>query len=138
MYRGLNANHEVIRSPYLRTMLALTLIKGPLVDDWATDQVEALKDKVTRAVNPISQDREELWNDFVMDFDANYSDVTKKQAAISALYQLRMQKDCFDDYIATFKHFAKMADFDLSHPPTIQLFAMGIESKLQDTILHWD
>jgi len=47
MYYGLNANHEVMRSPYLRTMLALTLIKGPLVDDWASDQVQALKEKVT-------------------------------------------------------------------------------------------
>jgi len=47
MYCRLNANHEVMWSPYLRTMLALTLIKGPLVDDWASDQVQALKEKVT-------------------------------------------------------------------------------------------
>ena len=47
MYHGLNTNHEVMQSPYLLTMLVLTLIKGPLVDDWASDQVQALEEKVT-------------------------------------------------------------------------------------------
>jgi len=54
------------------------------------------------------------------------------------LYQLRMQKDCFDNYVATFKHYAKQAEFNLTHLATIQLFAMGIENKLQDAIIHWD
>jgi len=49
-----------------------------------------------------------------------------------------MQKDCFDNYVAMFKHYAKQVEFDLSHPATIQLFAMGIKNKLQDAILHWD
>ena len=138
MYRGLNTNHEIMLSPYLRTMMALTLIKGPLVDDWAADQVTELEDKVTRQINPIAQNDEVLWNDFMTAFDANYSDITKKQGALAALYQLRMQKDRFDDYVATFKHYAKQAGFDLSHAPTIQLFAMGIENKLQDAILHRD
>ena len=138
MYRGLNANHKVMRSPYLRTMLVLTLIKRPLVDDWASDQVQALKEKVTRVIAPIGQDQEVLWTDFVTAFDSNYTDGTKKQQALGALYQLRMQKDRFNDYIATFKHYAKQAEFNLSHLATIQLFAMGIETKLQDAILHWD
>jgi hypothetical protein len=34
-------------------MLALSLIKGPLVEDWAADQVELLEQKVTRQVNPL-------------------------------------------------------------------------------------
>jgi len=49
-----------------------------------------------------------------------------------------MQKDHFNNYVTTFKHYAKQAEFDLSHPTTIQLFAMGIKSKLQDAILYWD
>ena len=138
LYRGLNANHEVMGSPYLRTMLALTLIKGPLVDDWAADQVEELETKVNRPNNPIDTTDETLWTDFVTAFDSNFSDVTKKEQALTALYHLRMQKDRFDDYIATFKHYAKQAQFDLTHPATIRLFAMGIEKGLQDAILHRD
>ena len=45
------------------------------------------------------------------------------------LYQLRTQKDRFDDYIATFKHYAKQAEFNLTHLATIQLFAIGIETN---------
>jgi len=126
-----------MRSPYLRTMLVLTLIKGPLVDNWASDQVQALKEKVTQTINLISQDQEVLWTNFVTAFDSNYTDVTKKQQALSMLYQLHMQKDHFDDYVATFKHYAKQAEFNLIHLATIQLFAMGIKNKLQDAKFQW-
>jgi len=119
MYRGLNANHKVMRSPYLRTMLALTLIKGPLVDDWASNQVQALKEKVTWIINPISQDQEVLWTDFVTTFNSNYTDITKKHQALGVLYQLHIQKDRFDNYVARFKHYAKQAEFNLTHPATI-------------------
>jgi hypothetical protein len=53
MYKRLNTNHEIMQSPYLRTMLTLTFIKGPLVEDWAADQVELLEEKVTRQVKPL-------------------------------------------------------------------------------------
>ena len=119
-------------------MLVLTLIKGPLVDDWASDQVQALKEKVTQPVTPISQDQEVLWTDFITTFNSNYTDVTKKQQALGMLYQLRMQKDCFDNYVTTFKHYAKQVEFDLSYLATIQLFAIGIKNKLQDAILYQD
>jgi hypothetical protein len=54
LWRGLNVNHEIMRSPYLRTMLILSLIKGPLVDDWTNDQIDQLEERVTCTVNPIS------------------------------------------------------------------------------------
>ena len=37
-----------------------------------------------------------------------------------------------------FKHYAKEAEFDLTHLSTIQLFAMGFKNRLQDAILHQD
>jgi hypothetical protein len=138
MYKGLNAKHEVMRTPYLRTMMALTLIKGPLVDDWATDQVQELEDKVNDPTNPIGMDQEILWTEFKNAFDSNYSDLTKKQQAISALYHLRMQKDRFDDYVAAFKHYVKQAGYDLTDAATVRLFAMGIEDKLLEAILRRD
>jgi Retrotransposon gag protein len=76
--------------------------------------------------------------DFVTAFDANFSNIAQKQQAMSALYHLHMQKDRFNDYVAAFKHFAKQAEFDLTHPATIQLFVMGIENNLQNAILYRD
>jgi hypothetical protein len=138
MYKGLNSDHEIMQSPYLRTMLALSLIKGPLVEDWAADQVELLEQKVTRQVNPLPMTDPTLWTDFETALDANFSNIAQKQHAMNALYHLRMQKDRFDDYVSTFKHYAKQAEFDLTHPATVQLFVMGIESNLQNAILHRD
>jgi hypothetical protein len=117
-------------------MLALTFIKGPLVDDWAADQVQELENKVNHPTTPIGMGKEILWTEFKDAFDANYSDVTQKQQILSTLYQLHMEKDHFNDYITAFKHYTKQAEFDLTHPATIRLFAMGLESTLQDTILH--
>ena len=138
MYRGLNSDHEIMQSPYLRTMLALSLIKGPLVKDWAADQVKLLEQKVTRQVNPLPMTDPTLWTDFETAFNANFSNIAQKQHAMNTLYHLHMQKDYFDDYVATFKHYAKQAEFDLTHPATVQLFVMGIESNLQNAILHRD
>jgi Retrotransposon gag protein/Zinc knuckle len=138
LYQGLNANHEVMRTPYLRTMLMLTLIKGPLVEDWVADQVNELEAKVNDPANPRLPTDNTLWTEFITAFDNNFTDVTRKQQALSALYHLRMQKDRFDDYVAAFKHYAKQANFDLAHEATIRLFAMGIEDKLLDSILHRD
>jgi hypothetical protein len=117
-------------------MLALTFIKGPLVDDWAADQVQELESKVHHPTTPVDIGEESLWNDFKAAFDANYADITKKTGALNALYQLHMQKGRFDDYVAAFKHYAQQAEYDLSHAATIRLFAMGIEDQLLDAILR--
>jgi hypothetical protein len=53
VYWNLNDNHEVMQVPYYRVMQALSLIKGPLVDDWKDDQIDSLIEKTSRAANPI-------------------------------------------------------------------------------------
>jgi hypothetical protein len=85
LWRGLNVNHEIMRSPYLCTMLILSLIKGPLVDDWTNDQIDQLEEKVTCAVNPVGQDEEVLWNEFVAELDSHFTNTTRKQKAYAAL-----------------------------------------------------
>jgi hypothetical protein len=52
-------------------MLALTFIKGPFVEDWFADQVEALKEKVTRQVNTMLMTNNALWTEFMTAFNAN-------------------------------------------------------------------
>jgi len=46
VYRGLNNNHEIMATPYFRAMLAISLCKGPNINDWANEQLEELNDKV--------------------------------------------------------------------------------------------
>ena len=47
----MNDNHEIMMTPYYHVMQALSLIKGPAVDDWVGDRMRDLVDKVTRANN---------------------------------------------------------------------------------------
>jgi hypothetical protein len=119
-------------------MLILSLIKGPLVDDWTNDQIDQLEEKVTRAVNPIGQDKEVLWDKFVAELDSHFADTTRKQKAYTALQDLRMRGDDFDSYAATFKYLAKQAGFALTADATIHLFALGLNPKLQTAILAQD
>jgi len=41
---GLNENHEIMTVPYYHAMYALSLIRGPNVDNWVNDQVLKLKE----------------------------------------------------------------------------------------------
>jgi hypothetical protein len=130
LWRGLNVNHEIMRSPYLRTMLILSLIKGPLIDDWTNNQIDQLEEKVTHAVNPVSQDEKVLWNKFVAELDSHFTDTTRKQKAYTALQDLCMRGNDFDSYTATFKYLAKQAGFALTANATIHLFTLGLNPKL--------
>jgi hypothetical protein len=133
---GLNDNHKIIMMPYLRTMCALSLIKGPLVNDWANDQVTELRNKVTRAQNPIGCNREVLWTEFSATFTAMFTDTARAQNAHMALMHLRMRGSNLDTYIATFKHLTNQANYQLNDTTTIHHFARGLERGLQTAILY--
>jgi len=137
-YWVLNDNHEVMATPYYRAVLALSLIRGSLVDDWVSDQINILQNRLTRTVNPVTRDKDKHWNEFIATFDAVFSDSTKAQQAHVALQQLTMRGDDLNSYAATFKHLAKVTGYDLANLGTIHLFAMGLKKGLRSAILHQD
>jgi hypothetical protein len=47
IFWNMNENNEMFTSPYLRVNLALSMIRGPIVDDWVQQQVDNLCRKVT-------------------------------------------------------------------------------------------
>ena len=64
--RMLNPRHQLFRVPMQRTALALSYIKGDVVDEWCHEYADHLADEVyQRGVTPTS---ERLWDDFVLDF----------------------------------------------------------------------
>jgi len=136
LWRGLNENHEVMDSPYFRTMNALSLIKGPLVQTWVNSQVNSLREKTTRAQNQIGRDQEVLWTDFVTAFETAFTHTTKEQDARKKLKALKMYKDNLDLYIATFKQVAEEAGYAEDAAATIHMFANGLEPKLLMKILN--
>jgi hypothetical protein len=79
-----------MQNPYYCTMQALSLIKGPLVNNWVDDQITDLMEKVTCRPNPIPRTEPALWTDFMTAFNAAFTDTTKRQKAQTAIQQLRM------------------------------------------------
>src|SRR6266852_5402563 len=136
LYRGMNETHETMTSPYFRTMCALSRIKGPLVQTWVNSQVEALREKTSRQLNPIGQDENVLWTDFTMAFETAFTDTTKVQQAYNKLMHLKMYKDDLDLYVATFKELASQAGFAEDAGLTIHQFAYGLKPALLDEVLR--
>src|SRR6266852_2507035 len=135
LYRGMNKNHETMTSPYFHTMCALSRIRGPLVQTWVNTQVEALREKTTRQLNPIGRDENVLWTDFTTVFEAAFTDTTKVQQAYNKLMHLKMYKDDLDLYVATFKELASQAGFVEDAGLTIHQFTYRLKPALLDEVL---
>jgi hypothetical protein len=88
VYWYMNPNNKIMRTPYYHVMQHLSLIKGPLVNDWKADQISELVEKTTRPVNPIGYDENALWNEYIQAFNNAFTDTTKKQKAQSELKHL--------------------------------------------------
>ena len=125
-------------TPYYRAVLALSLIRGPLINDWVSDQISILQNRLNRTVNPIARDKDEHWNEFITAFDTAFSDSTKAQQAHVALQQLNMRGDDLNSYVAAFKHLAKVVGYNLANLGTVHLFTMGLKKGLRSAVLHRD
>jgi len=133
---GLNDNHEVMSNPYLCAMYFLSLIKGPLVNNWVNNQVTDLRNKVVHTVNPIAQTEDVLWNNIRDAFIAAYVDIAKAQTAFTKLQHLKMHKGDLDTYIATFKHLSRDAGYDTNTASIVNMFAQNLETRLLSAIMH--
>ena len=136
LFQGLNENHEIMIVPYFRAMYILSLMKGPIVDDWVHDQVTALREKTTRNQNPIDRNDEVLWNDFNTAFTNAFTDTAKEQTAHQKLMALKMYKNDIDNYIATFENLVRDAGYDRTSTGTMHLFAQGLNPQILKDILY--
>jgi hypothetical protein len=82
--------HEIMTVSYFQAMYALSLMNGPNINDWAHAQVTTLRDRSTRAQNPIPRADEQHWNDFKAAFEHAFTDIAKEQTAMQKLMVLRL------------------------------------------------
>ena len=111
LYQTINDEHVNIQNPFKRVVTTLHFIRGPNMNDWVEEQLTDLMRKVTAAVNPIARTSE---NEFKQAFHTAFTDTTKEQLALTKLFRLKMRPEGLDDYIATFKHLAKQAGYNLN------------------------
>jgi hypothetical protein len=96
----LRANSAVagFNSPFHMITMALTLIKGPLVDNWAKDMGEWLDTLNMPADNILA-----LWDEFKVEFRSQYQDFQRAQKAKNKLEGFKMKWPEVDQYISDFK-----------------------------------
>jgi len=132
----INNTHAVIINPMQRVVLALTYIRGPKVDDWVSQQYNALSTKVSGDANhaPTHANTDEvLWEDFTTEFKRAYSEILEE--LLARLGNLQMAGDEVEMYIATFENLTRRAECKRESGPMVHYFRQGLPTNLERSIM---
>jgi Retrotransposon gag protein len=134
IYKIMNPLADVIKQPYARVAMVLSLIRGPKVDDWVDKQLNELEVKVRTT----PQSNETLWTKFETAFTNVFIDMAKKEDAYQKLKHLKMKDKLVNDYITVFNSLAVKAGWALDNKGTIDTFRSGLHPGTLNTIMNRD
>jgi Retrotransposon gag protein len=134
IYKIMNPLADVMKQPYARIATALSLIRGPKVDDWVDEQLKELEQKVR--TTPRSD--ETLWTEFEAAFTSAFTNTAKKEDAYQKLKHLKMKDELVDDYITAFNSLAAKAGWELSNAGTIDAFRSRLQPGTLNAIMNRD
>jgi Retrotransposon gag protein/Zinc knuckle len=134
IYKIMNPLADVMKQPYAHVATALSLIRGPKVDDWVDEQLKELEQKVRTT----SRSDETLWTDFEAAFTTAFTDTAKKEDAYQKLKHLKMKDELVNDYITAFNSLAAKAGWELNNAGTIDAFRSGLRPGTLNAIMNWD
>ena len=138
-YKMVNRTHDSMTKAYDRVLMALTYIRGPMVNDWVNTQENNLVTHTdTTRPNHVRKDDEVLWTEFEMAFQDAWMDTSKKQNAYDQLMKLTMVGWDIDTYIATFERLALAAGWALDAEGTIVRFREGLSKGIHSKALDRD
>jgi Retrotransposon gag protein len=122
IYKIMNPLADVMKQPYAHITTALSLIRGPKVDDWVDEQLNDLEQKI--CTTPRSD--KTLWTEFEAAFTSAFMDTAKKEDAYQKLKHLKMKDKLVNDYITAFNSLAMKAGWELDNAGTIDTFHSGL------------
>jgi len=140
LFRIINDRNTVITNPKRRVALALTYIRGPKVDDWVSQQFNALSTKVFGDADhaPTHTDTDEaLWGDFMTEFKRAYNEM--REELFARLKALQMTGDDVEMYIATFENLIRQARLERdSDRLLVDSFRDGLPIDIEVSIMERD
>src|SRR5216683_720139 len=122
-YLLLNANVAGFESPIRQVALALTLIKGPRVDQWVRNIMTWLQ-----SLDPINDNVPQVWDYFTNTFEQQFNDSTRTQRSRQQLEKLRFKFPNINQYIADFEDLANLSGYTVGNDETISLFLKGFKN----------
>ena len=101
-------NHQVptFNSYLTKIALALTLIQGPLVQEWTRTIGDWLNDR-----DPLREDKRKTWDQFTHQFMVSFTDTQKDQRARNQLENLRMKWPEINQYTMDFEKLSREASY---------------------------
>jgi hypothetical protein len=102
---------------YTWTALALSFMRGPLINDWVLQQTKKLYIKcngdVLNGMAPTHHtDDERLWVQFGQEFGHAFADTALEQWAYGELANYTMGTNTINEYVARFEHLLQKAGWD--------------------------
>ena len=133
LYVGTNDNTELMRNAYKRSMLFLTYIQGPQVNEWVKSMSEWLRLQVGR--QGIARHDEWLWESTELSFNRQYADILTQEKAKALLRQgFKMERGDIDGYIAKFEQAVRQAGLDVRERLVVDKFADGLPNEMYEYI----
>ena len=125
-------NHQILAlwSYLTRIALALTLIQGPLVKEWARNHTDWLE-----RMTPL-EDKLDIWRQFTQQFISTFTDTQKDQQACNQLESLKMKWPEVDQYTMDFEKLMREASYRLGTPESIQMYLKGLPSSIMKDVLR--
>ena len=129
----LNSEQDIMKQPFSRTMLFLTFIKGPNVQEWVGMQVLWLERPLRAGAR---KTEEHLYNTIMDSFGTAFTDAMSLQKAKAEFGTIKMEKGDLDAYIAKFKRLTLLAGYDLQDQMVLDRFRGGLKSGLYIAIIN--
>ncbi len=128
-YLLLNDDVAGFNSPKKKVALTLMFMQGPEVAEW-TKGVRAWLLQFTPA-----QNTEDIWNEFLVEFELRFQDTQAHQKARTKLGMLRMKMPEIDTYVAEFEKLVRKANYTLGSSEMNQHFIAGLPMFIAEDIL---
>ena len=129
-YFHLNANIAGYNSPYKKVAFTLTLVKGEETAQWVQNMENWLN-----MLNPIADNVEDLWLQFLEAYAYQFQDSQAAQRAQNNLKSCRMMNNNYDKYVSKFKSLANRANYTRGSVELYDMFLEGLPTGILYDVL---
>ena len=129
-YFCLNANVPGYNSPYKKVAFTLTLVKGEETAQWVWNMGNWLD-----MLNPIADNMEDLWLQFLEAYAYQFQDSQATQRAWNDLKSCRMMNNNYDKYVSKFESLADKANYTRGSTELYDMFLEGLPTGILYNVL---
>jgi len=123
-FTRVNFTNRSLQISYVKAMMFLTYIQGPLVDEWATETQKWLDTHIDKS-DPW------LWTAVELAFKRQFRDNMEQERARLELDKgFRMTGTDIDGYVAKFEKLVRQSDYRLDEPLVLDKFTRGLPMDL--------